>query len=101
MEFKDVKVLAIDDNNDNLITIKVLVEEHLQNVTVYTANSGAKGLELAKTLMPDAILLDVVMPIMDGFETCKRLKSDPNLQHIPVEYESQIGANLAVLFTAS
>ena len=90
MEFKDVKVLAIDDNNDNLITIKVLVEEHLQNVTVYTANSGAKGLELAKTLMPDAILLDVVMPIMDGFETCKRLKSDPNLQHIPVVFVTAI-----------
>ncbi len=90
MEFKNVKVLAIDDNDDNLITIKVLVEELLDNVTVYTANSGRKGIELASEIMPDAILLDVVMPIMDGFETCKVLKSYVDLAHIPIVFVTAI-----------
>ncbi len=51
---------------------------------VVTADRGRDGLRLAATNRPDAILLDVLMPGMDGWETCTRLKSDPATESIPV-----------------
>jgi CheY-like chemotaxis protein len=51
---------------------------------VVTANSGADGLALARSVMPDLILLDVQMPGQDGFDTIAELKTDPMVRHIPV-----------------
>jgi PAS domain S-box-containing protein len=81
-----IKILAIDDIQDNLISIKALVYEAYPNALIYTALNGEKGLELAKTADPDVILLDIVMPEMDGFEVCKRLKQDRILSDIPVVF---------------
>lgn len=78
------KILAIDDNRDNLITIEATINNLLPNCKVFTALSGKEGLELAKKEKPDTILLDVIMPIMDGFEVCKSLKADEYTKHIPV-----------------
>jgi len=84
MNNRPVKVLVIDDNADNLITLKVLVKEHFSEAIVFTAQSGKKGLQTAIDEDPDVILLDVVMPEMDGFEVCRKIKNDKKLSAIPV-----------------
>jgi PAS domain S-box-containing protein len=78
------KVLVIDDNKIDLITFTTLLETIIPDCKVLLAESGEKGLEIAKTELPDAILLDIVMPEMDGYETCKILKSDEKTKHIPI-----------------
>lgn len=75
-------VLVIDDeaNGRDLIT-RILNAEGLE---VVTASGGEEGLRLARELRPSAITLDVMMPHMDGWAVLSRLKSDPDLAHIPV-----------------
>ncbi len=79
-----VKILAIDDNNNNLIKLKQLIEEAFPFAITLTTNNGKKGLELAEAENPDVILLDILMPGMDGFEVCQELKAKKNLNHIPI-----------------
>ncbi len=86
MERPAPTVLAIDDQPDNLLTLKALLEDVLPGITVLTASNGSTGLALAAERDPDAVLLDVVMPGMDGFEVCRRLKSDPRTAEIPVVF---------------
>ncbi len=86
MEIENIKILAIDDNDDNLLTLSALIYESFPRAIMFTANSGEKGLMLAETMDPDVILLDIVMPGMDGYEVCKRLKSDSKLSEIPVVF---------------
>jgi PAS domain S-box-containing protein len=86
MESKKIKILAIDDNLDNLITIQALVYESFPNAVVIKALSGKAGLQSAAKEDPDVILLDIVMPEMDGFEVCRQLKEDKNLCDIPVVF---------------
>ncbi len=76
------RILAIDDSDQNLS----LIELHLQDTEfeVVTARSGPEGLERVRREEFDLILLDVVMPRMDGFECCERLKADPRTKEIPV-----------------
>ncbi len=78
------KILAIDDKPDNLETLSALLKNLIPACAVITAQSGAEGIEKAGSELPDVILLDVKMPGMDGFETCRRLKSDESTNHIPV-----------------
>ncbi|MCH1930838.1 response regulator [Shewanella sp. A25] len=75
-------LLVVDDTPNNIQIIHgILGSEY----NIRAATSGAKALKLAATSpFPDLILLDVMMPEMDGFETCKRLKRDPNTNQIPV-----------------
>ena len=73
---KIIKILAIDDTPDNLISLHALINESFPDVRTFTALNGAKGLALAAAEDPDLILLDIVMPGMDGFEVCRKLKSD-------------------------
>lgn len=76
-----LKLLAIDDTPTNLMMLgRALAPDFDLQITT----SGAKGLELAIEAPPDLILLDVMMPEIDGFETCRRLKADPRSQAIPV-----------------
>jgi PAS domain S-box-containing protein len=78
------KILAIDDQQDNLITIQAVLKNNIQDCRIFLAQSGEEGLELAEKEQPDTILLDIIMPRMDGYEVCKRLKSNTNTSHIPV-----------------
>ena len=78
------KILAIDDKKDNLIALSALLNVLIPGCSVITAQSGAEGLEKAKTQSPDTILLDIKMPGMDGYEVCNRLKDDETTKHIPV-----------------
>ena len=79
-----MKILAIDDNRDNLITLQAVLRDSLPGSETLTAQSGQQGLDLARAENPDVILLDIVMPGMDGFAVCRQLKADDRLCEIPV-----------------
>ncbi len=78
------KILAIDDLSVNLDLIRFVLTRNIPECDVYTALSGKEGIKLAKELKPNAILLDIVMPGMDGFQVCEALKTDESTKHIPV-----------------
>ena len=78
------KILAIDDIKENLVAIKETIEDLMPDYLVLTAQSGKEGLKIARDEHPDTILLDIVMPEMDGYEVCKKLKEDELTRHIPI-----------------
>lgn len=78
-------ILIIDDAADFCITVKSFLEISPQSdFRVHMAKNGKEGIRAAKKLRPDLILLDVMMPGMDGFEVLKRLKEDPDTMSISV-----------------
>lgn len=79
------KILVIEDNSDTRRFLQVMLSREF-DVTV--AQNGVEGIELAKNSKPELIVLDVVMPSLSGYETCKRLKSDPETETIPVIFLS-------------
>ena len=81
-----IKILAIDDINDNLISLKAILKDLFADAVVLTAQSGPEGIELAIAENPDVILLDIVMPGMDGFEVCQQLKTNEQVRDIPVVF---------------
>jgi two-component system, cell cycle response regulator len=76
------RILVVDDVAAN----RRLLEARLraEYFEVSQASSGAEAIAIALSWAPDVILLDVMMPVMDGFECCRKLKADPETQHIPV-----------------
>ena len=76
------KVLVCDDSTTDLTNIKNIVED--AGCVTVTACSGAEALDRAKIEHPDMIFLDVIMPEMDGFEACRKLRDDPSTKGIPV-----------------
>jgi PAS domain S-box-containing protein len=74
-------LLLIEDNDDNTTTVKALMGDKYELVT---AADGLTGLEKAKMLVPDLILLDISLPEMDGYSVLKEIKKDKQLQYIPV-----------------
>ena len=87
------KILAIDDNENNLILIKSILVKYFPDSLVFTASSGESGIKLVKEELPDAILLDIIMPGMNGFEVCQTLKNDKLTKHIPILLVSALGQN--------
>jgi len=87
------KILVIDDLEDNLLSLKALISDFFSGFSIYTATSGPEGIGLAKTHHPDVILLDILMPGMDGFEVCKILKEDESLRDIPVVFVTALKEN--------
>ena len=76
------RILVVDDVEPNVRLLEAKLT--LEYYEVLTAMDGATALTIAAAERPDIILLDVMMPGMDGFETCRRLKADPVTRHIPV-----------------
>ena len=76
------KILIADDAPDILQLLTYMLRK--EGYEVFAANDGRRAIELASTEQPDVILLDVMMPEMDGIETCRRLKADSRLHNIPV-----------------
>jgi CheY-like chemotaxis protein len=78
----NAKVLLIEDNAENRYLVTFLLKQ--RGHEVIPAESGPLGLDLAKKLRPDLILLDIQLPGMDGHAVARALKSDLQLRHIPV-----------------
>jgi PAS domain S-box-containing protein len=83
---RQIKILAIDDNPDNLVILQALIKDAFPGAVTVTALNGQTGIDLAGSEDPDIILLDIVMPVMDGFSVCKKLKSDHRTNDIPVVF---------------
>ncbi len=78
-------ILAVDDTPENLDMVKnILIPEYV----VKAAINGMIALKIASKKPPDLILLDIMMPGMDGYEVCRQLKNDSNTMHIPVIFLS-------------
>lgn len=79
---KEECVLVVDDAVDNLYLMQFVLES--EGYTVDLADSGEQALQKVKSCQPDLILLDLMMPQMNGYEVIERLRKDRNLQSIPV-----------------
>ena len=80
--FKSV-VMVIDDDEINLLLAKTILEKKLR-CKVITAESGVKGLEMLRREDVNVLLLDIDMPLMDGFETLRRIREEASLKDLPV-----------------
>ena len=76
------KILLVDDSLDNIDLLRKALEPNGYNISV--ATNGEAALKIAPHFLPDLILLDIMMPGIDGFETCRRLKKNAALRDIPV-----------------
>ena len=83
-------VLAVDDRPDNLTILEALLFESFPVCQVQRALSGQEGLDIAFARTPDVVLLDVLMPGMDGFEVCRQLKADERTMETPVVFVTAI-----------
>jgi len=79
---KKAKILLVDDDPDLINATRTILESNLYEVIV--AQEGEEGLRKAREEKPDLIILDVIMPVKDGFTAAEQLKSDPELARIPV-----------------
>ena len=77
------KILYIEDNDDNVYMLKMRLEL-LGDFEVLAAENGEKGCEMAATEQPDLILMDLEMPVVDGWEATRRLKGSPTTRDIPI-----------------
>ena len=82
------KILIVDDVEDNIEILGDLLT--FDGYNVQTARSGESALERVQESRPDLILMDILMPGMDGFEVCERLKADASTSDIPVVFVSSM-----------
>jgi len=76
------KILIVDDSPSQLTVLKRVVEK--MGHQIVTAEDGAQGVEAARREMPDLILMDVVMPNLNGFQATRTISKDPKTSHIPI-----------------
>lgn len=84
----DIKILVIDDMQDNLTRLNSLIKMSFPEAIILNALNGEKGIALARDENPDVILLDIIMPTMDGYEVCANLKKSYPINTIPVVFVS-------------
>lgn len=77
-------ILIVDDVEANLLSLEYLLKEHCDSVKIFSAKNGEEALKIAFSQNIDFIILDIQMPVMDGFETAKYLKSNPKTKNIPI-----------------
>jgi CheY-like chemotaxis protein len=76
------KILVVEDNETNREMLMRRLER--LNYEVFTANNGKQGIESAETILPDLIIMDLSLPVMDGWEATRHLKASPKTNNIPV-----------------
>lgn len=76
------KVLIADDEEDIKTVVQLFLES--KGYDIITAYDGLDALDKVKSEKPDVVLLDIMMPLIDGFEVCNRMKDSPEMAHIPV-----------------
>lgn len=84
------RILLIDDEDDILEFVKYNLER--DGYEVFTAANGAEGLNVALRVKPHLILLDMMMPVLDGIETCKAIRNSPALKNVMVVFLSAVGS---------
>lgn len=76
------KILVIEDNEQNLYLVRFILEQN--GYEVFAALDGQSGIEMAASLKPDLILLDIQLPLMDGYAVARNLRQDPALADTPI-----------------
>ena len=76
-----VKILAVDDDPNNIAILEELLEDHYD---LKTSSNGEQALEIAPAFLPDVILLDIMMPGMDGYEATRQIREIPQFQALPI-----------------
>lgn len=76
------KILIIEDNEQNLYLLSFIVES--KGYEVSAARDGKEGIEMAERIKPDLILLDIQLPVMDGYTVARELRKNPELASIPI-----------------
>ncbi|QXP73095.1 response regulator transcription factor [Tenacibaculum sp. HL-MS23] len=84
MNTNDVKILLVDDEPDILEIVGYNLKS--EGYQVFTANNGAEGVKLAKKVSPHLILLDIMMPQMDGIEACQKIRSIKSLENVIISF---------------
>ena len=89
------KILIVDDEPSIIVPLQFLMEQNGYETTV--AFSGEEAMESIETDPPDLILLDIMLPIIDGFEVCQRVREKPELDHVRIVMITAMGseANIA------
>jgi PAS domain S-box-containing protein len=87
------KILAIDDNELNLKLLFQIVKKYYPDFQFLKATDGVSGLEMARKEIPEIILLDILMPGLNGYEVCEILKKNSDTKHIPILMISSLGSN--------
>ena len=89
-DLKDQNILIVDDNTTNLAVMVDYLED--SGLTTLVSQDGESSLKRAKYAKPSIILLDILMPGLDGYETCSRLKNDPETRDIPVIFMTALSS---------
>lgn len=79
---KDLKVLVVEDFEDTRLFLRLALED--EGFIVFEAENGQKAVENADRDKPDVILMDLTMPLMDGFAAAKLIRQNENLKHVPI-----------------
>lgn len=87
-ETKNKKILIVEDSEVQALGLKMAIVQH--GYEVITASNGAEGITMARTHMPDLIITDIIMPVMDGYQMTREIKNDPALSAIPVILLTQL-----------
>ena len=91
----EYKILIVDDVVSNVLLLKVLLKN--LNYQIATANDGLQALSAVETEKPDLILLDVMMPGLNGFEVAEKLKENPETRDIPIIFLTALNATSDVV----
>ena len=83
------RILIVDDEANNRLLLEVMLAN--DGYEVVTASAGSEALELVEQLPPDLIVLDVMMPGMDGYQVAARIKTNPATRHIPIIILTALG----------
>ena len=81
---ENFKILIVEDNKINMLLAKTLVKQIIPNVTIFEAINGKEGFEKFEILQPDLILMDIQMPIMNGYEATQEIRKTKKGEHIPI-----------------
>jgi two-component system alkaline phosphatase synthesis response regulator PhoP len=91
-EMMGKKILLVDDDADFVEAIKLILES--KSYDVILAYDGKEGLKKVQTEEPNLIILDVMMPEMDGYQVCAKLKADPKYRQIPILLLTAVGESI-------
>ena len=77
-----MKILYVEDNEDNIFMLSMFLKR--KGYEVFIAKDGQAGVDQAKTLLPDLILMDIGLPVLDGYAATQQIKKDEKTKHIPI-----------------